>query len=362
MKKTIFYFLILLTFLSSKKNQEPLVENCRVKPEIKAPSGFTLRQVVIPDFIGSFKEIQFVDDNIGYILGTKNAGGYAEIFKTENGGNSWTNLQIGKVVFPINMVFKNKDLGFISIQDVSGCPPPNCLNNCIIVKTENGGKSWQEVEYPNLKGILYHIQFDELGNLYATLQLYQNSISNTKLMKSTDEGKSWDVLYASSDLGFTLTSFSFSLYKDKIFISGNNGKLIKINTKGDLLNEIETKQSYFWDVKIIDENNIVVVVNERVIKTIDGGKSWKNIYGRSARIINFTSSEIGMIIFNNSYCENTDVYQANDVFAITNDGGTQWIKSDETTNLMTRFSDSCAMSDGRIYVLFDKKLIELKEK
>lgn len=296
MKKNIFYFLALLIFISCKKDQEPLVENCKIKPDITAPNGFILRQIVIPDFNGSFEEIQFVDDKVGYILGSKNAGGYSEIFKTENEGNTWVNLQMEKNSFPINMIFKNKDLGFISTQDVSGCPPPNCLDKCVILKTENGGKTWQEIEYPNLKGTLHHFQFDELGNLYAIQQLYKNSVSSTKLIKSTDDGKSWNVLYTSSDLGFSLTTFSFLLYKDKIFISGNNGKLIKINTKGDLLNVVETKQNYFWDVKVVDENNIVVVGNENVIKTIDGGKSWKMTYERSARIINFSSTEKGIMI------------------------------------------------------------------
>jgi photosystem II stability/assembly factor-like uncharacterized protein len=362
MKKSILCFLILVTSLSCKKIQDPLAENCRVKPDIKAPSGFILKQVAIPDFKGSFEEIQFVDDNVGFILGNKNAGGYAEIFKTENGGITWANLQMEKNVNPINMIFKNKDLGFISTQDVSGCPPPNCLNKCVVLKTENGGKTWQEIEYPDLKGSFYHMQFDEQGNLYGTLQLYKNSVSSTKLMKSIDDGKSWDVLYTSPDIDFSLTTFSFSIYRDKIFISGNNGKLIKINTKGDLLNVIETKQVQFWDVKVVDENNLVVVGDGNVTKTTDGGKSWKTIYDRSARIINFTSAEKGMMIFNNSYCENTDVYQANDVFAFTKNGGTQWIKSDEATNLMTRFSDSYIMSDGRVYILLDEKLIEIKEK
>ncbi len=261
------------------------------------------------------------------------------------------------------MVFKNENLGLISVHDVTGCPPPGCQHKCVALRTEDGGKTWQEIEYPNLKGILYHLQFDEAGDLFANLWYDETGggfdVKNT-LMKSTDNGKNWEVLYESPDLHFRLVTFSFQLYKDVIYASGKNGKILKISKKGQLLETIETERlTPIWDFKAIDEKNLVLVATN-AIKTSDGGKTWKTIHDDASRLIDFPSPERGLMVLNAARCP-LEEGPSNGVIASTKSGGTDWTKSDLSTGLAFSFLDSWTMPDGRYLVLIGRSLYEISE-
>ncbi len=287
-----------------------------------------------------------------------NVGGYVEIFKTTNGGETWTDLNIGIDQQPIGMVFKNENVGIITVQDATGCPPPNCENKCVILKTVDGGISWVEKEMKDLKGILYHPQFDSYGNLYALLTLDTVSI----LMKSTDDGETWKEFFSSTELGFSLVTYSYKQFENKFYLSGKNGKIFVVNNNGDLLKTIEIEGSGIWDLEIIDDYNLIAVVSGKVLKSIDGGENWKTIYNKSARMIGFDSPQKGLMFLQKSICPN-DGYQENDLIGSTTDGGLNWIEADETTtNLHVNFQFSQKRKDGIWYLMIKNKLLEIKEK
>ncbi|MBK8843449.1 MAG: hypothetical protein IPO33_11670 [Saprospiraceae bacterium] len=52
--------------------------------------------------------------------------------------------------------------------------------------------NWEEVNYEELKGAFYHPKFDSEGNLYAKFKFDSKSV----LMKSIDDGQTWDTLLA----------------------------------------------------------------------------------------------------------------------------------------------------------------------
>ncbi len=364
MKNKILLILGMVLIISCNKNddKEDLIpinqtrEPCTFKTEIKSPEGFEISTVGEIDFNGYVQSFQFVNEQVGFAILENNVGSYVEVFKTIDGGETWTDVNIGIDQHPIGMTFRDENFGIITVHDVSGCPPPNCQNKCVILKTENGGLSWEEVEIEELEGILYHPKFDREGNLYASLSFNKEST----LMKSTDSGESWSILFSSAELGFTLVTYSYEIFEDELFISGRDGKILVVDTNGNLIKTIEIGNPTIWDVEIIDRNNIIVVASNEVIKTTNGGDTWETIYNESARMIGFDSSEEGLMLLEKSSCQ-SDVYQVNDLIASTTDGGINWIEADETTtNLRISFSNSQKKNNDFWYFMIDNKLLEIK--
>ncbi|MEO1263427.1 MAG: hypothetical protein AAFZ15_31745 [Bacteroidota bacterium] len=366
MKNSALLLLIALVMLVSCQKDEreevtivpPInFEDCDYKTDVSAPEGFTVNSIAKIDFDGTIRSFQFVNDQVGYALGSRNFGGFVAVFKTTDGGNTWTDLDVDIDQYPRNMVFKDENFGIISVHDVTGCPPPNCLNKCVILKTENGGQDWEEVELEGLNGILYHPQYDKEGNLYANLNLNDEYV----IMKSTDDGASWSIFYNYQEFRFSSTTYSFKIFEDKLYVSGRDNKIYVINTNQELVKTIDIIGSPVWDVEIIDENNMVATVSGVAMQSTDGGTSWTTTYNQSARIIGFDSVDKGLMLLTKDYCP-SDVFMANDVIAATNDGGTSWNEAPETTtNLGINFANSQKMGAGVWYFIADNTLIEVVE-
>ena len=361
MNRILLTGLALIVIISCNKDEtliKELGEVCEYKTDIKSPIGYDINDVGEINFNGSVRLFQFVNEQVGYAMLGNNVGGYVEIFKTTNGGETWTDLYIGIDQHPKGMVFKDENIGILTVHDVTGCPPPNCLNKCVILRTEDGGQNWVEKEIEELKGILYHPKYDSDGNLYALLTFDEVST----LMKSTDDGKTWEEFFSSTELGFSLITFSYEISENKFYISGKSGKLLVVDSNGDLLKTIELGSSIIWDLEIVDENNIVVAISDEVLKSNNGGDTWESIYNESARIIGFKSTDKGLMLLNKSSCP-TDVYQVNDLMASTNDGGRNWIEAEETTtNLRSNFQNSQKMANGNWFIMIENRLLNIKEK
>ena len=345
-------------FLNDGLSNTELGDACEYSNEILPPAGFEVDTIGEIDFNGRVQSFQFIDHKVGYALGSNNVGGYVEVFKTTDGGETWTDLAIGIDQNPNSMVFRDENFGIITVHDVTGCPSA-CQNKTVLLKTENGGQDWQEIETTNLNGVLYHPQFDENGNLYANLfQIDQPSV----LVKSINNGTTWDTLFAAPELGFESITFSFELIDDQLYIPTKDGDLVIINTEGELLKTLEIGNTSIWDVAVIDENNLVVALSDEVIKSIDGGDTWETIYTQSARIIGFESPAKGLALLNKSVCNTTDVYQVNDVFASTNNGGLNWTEAENTTtNLRINYADSQEMGENAWYTMINNYLIQIYE-
>ncbi len=360
MKKRITTILIIVLLISCDKDKSLINEFdsvCKYKTKINSPRDFEIKTISEIDFNGTVQSFKFVTDQIGYAILNNNVGRYVEVFKTTDGGITWKNQNIDINQYPRGIAFKNENIGIVTVHDVTGCPPPNCQNKCVILKTEDGGISWIEKEIENLKGILYHPQFDSDGNLYALLTLDNESA----LMKSTDDGETWQELFNSTQLGFNLVTFSYKLFENKLYISGKSGELFVVNYNGDLLKTIEIGGS-IWDLEIIDDNNLIAVVSGKVVKSKNGGENWTTIYNESARMIGFDSPEKGLMFLQKSVCP-TDAYQVNDLIGSTTDSGLNWIEADETTtNLRANFRNSQRRTNGNWYLMIENRLLEIAEK
>ncbi len=360
MKKIILTLTVLLFACDNgvvviNKYDDPL---CQFYYTLTVPDQFELNKIGEARFPGSIVEFQFVTDAIGYILGSTTAGGFVMILKTEDGGRTWNDLgiEINYRQHPWNVFFKNENLGFITVHDVTGCPD-DCEYRAVLLKTDNGGLTWEEIVYPELRGSFYHLVFDEHGNVYAMLSSLLDIPD--ALMKSSDKGATWNELYSSDDMEFKSIHFSFKLFDDKLYISGRDGKLIKIDTYGNLIDVIHTNQPYISDLRIIDENVLFIKGREGLLRSIDGGKSWTYIFKGRHQIIDFISANEGLVVLNEGVCPSWS-YISSDVIAYTNDGGETWSKGDYITNLISRFSGH-KKSGNDYYLMFGKTLVIIRK-
>jgi hypothetical protein len=115
-------------------------------------------------------EIQFTDNQTGYIIGGDNTGGF--LVKTINAGQTWQviNLNTPDKKRPTGMFFLNNTTGFISGEK-------------LFRKTTDGGQTWSDISGAVTENI-YDVSFKNADEGYATSD-------NGKYLKSTDGGNTW---------------------------------------------------------------------------------------------------------------------------------------------------------------------------
>ena len=85
---------------------------------------------------GKIRDIFFIDDYIGYIAARTNSSGH-NLFKSTNGGDTWSTINVGVEGDIHSVWFINENEGFINLEKTDS--PRGC-----IYKTTNGGLSWTE--------------------------------------------------------------------------------------------------------------------------------------------------------------------------------------------------------------------------
>ncbi len=278
--------------------------------------------------------------NVAYIVG---AEGY--VLRSVDAGNTWLQLQTGfdNVLLSVSVV--DEFTTFISGISIGN------QNNSVLLKTENGGSSWQLIDFPNnnaVKSIVFTSTLVghaacENGKILKTIDggetWYLTAQENTSydfsklhfisptigfvaiewegLYKTLDGGNTWNHVFGSFDIS------SINFINENIgFVSGEDGLIFKTNDGGLNWEEISFMfLSYYSDMTGIfftDENHGYVAGERgRIAKTNNGGNSW-NLYGfnyEDARQIDFISAQTGYVLMDDKIFK-------------TNDGGNNWIDTE----------------------------------
>jgi len=207
------------------------------------------------------RDIKFINDDVGYIIGG-NSNGDSKFFKTTDGGNSWI-LKKDFDVYGLNdFDFLNENLGYV-------CGGQGTMGNALY-KTTDGGNNWVLINS--------NIQFRKIKILSENV-VYASDYSH--LYKSNNGGTTWTLLY----------SYDNQEISDFFFVDENNGFLlgdpdVNINRTTDggqtwIKEEIE----YDWYKLVRFMNkNIGIVVDEEgdMLISYNGGRSWKQIQSQFA--------------------------------------------------------------------------------
>jgi len=335
------------------KNPAPAF--CHEDFAINAPEGYKITELGTINFDGSILDFQFVNENIGFALGAAESGNFVRAFKTEDGGLNWYSLNLETDQYPQSMSFLNELEGIITVLDITGCPE-DCQNKCIILKTQDGGLNWEEIDYNYLEGSMSHLTLDEAGNLYSIIYFDGYSF----IMKSNDFADSWENIYLSNEIQFDFFNFSLAKWKEHLYVTMQSGSLLKLDLNGNVLETFETDLNYIMALTFNGENDLFASGIDGIIKSTDGGKTWEYIYHERAFVFSFSSENNGLALINTFDCLG-DVSGSLDCIATTSDGGLTWYNPEETRDLFSNFKKAKKINDQQHIILSNSSFYLLTE-
>ena len=170
-----------------------------------ADSGKTWKVVLATSLMyltdGKYNYISFTDSLHGYLLGI-NANDSGVIYKTQDGGNTWTSFNLPKAYSFIQSVqFVTTSIAYgIDVLDKSG------KNYYEVVKSIDGGHTWFSAN-SGISDLIVSIAFTDSITGYVVIA---DSTGTNEIYKTTDGAKSWNLqqdLGLFPNGGFTIGSF-----------------------------------------------------------------------------------------------------------------------------------------------------------
>jgi len=253
-------------------------------------------RLTIPENVG-FTDMQFFDAQKGIM-----SGEYSGIYRTLNGGDSWT-----RIYYPVSsnyvgaVSFVNENTGYLLTK-----------MGAKLLKTLNGGLNWTEVvsELPSTNKIFFINENTGFRNDYM------GTNQPSAIQRTTDGGITWNF---ASNVSYDVKQFDL-LNDGSILALTYTSKLLKstdlCNTWQTLL-EVNTSAG---KLSIINQNSFVVTHYGNKAKiTSDGGQNWteKNLPSNGNIVANslgdaiFTAGDFnsGLYKISNNWNEFTDVFQ-----------------------------------------------------
>ncbi|MAD97147.1 MAG: glycosyl hydrolase [Flavobacteriaceae bacterium] len=218
------------------------------------------------------------------------------VYKSMDAGKTWKHIGLDKTRHISDVIIhpSNPDIIYVTGQGAQYAPS----DDRGVYKTIDGGKTWNKILFVNNITGASSLSMD-MNNpriLYAAMWQHrrfpwkiESGGKNSGLYKSTDAGATWKKMKTGLPKDFGKAGISVSransevVYavieaKDKkggVYRSNNAGKTWKqVNS-----NRVNIARSWYYMEIFADpqNENVVYVLNAPVMKSIDGGKSFKNI-------------------------------------------------------------------------------------
>ena len=221
------------------------------------------------DFGINARDMFFVDDNIGFVVGYNGA-----IFKTTNAGTTWRKLNSGTTLHLHSVYFIDENVGFVSSHTMSDCLDADCDKGSVLLKTINGGDTWTKTFFPDYIRILSLKFFDPLNGIAI---IHKTDIPNSRdeyVATTSDGGTNWKLL----DLEIKPYCSGIYFVDNIAFVAGENNQILKSTDWGHTWQTISTPIESNYDIRNIyfyNENIGYVDGITHIYKTIDGGINWE---------------------------------------------------------------------------------------
>lgn len=263
----------------------------------------------------TLNSINFVNPLVGYVCGFNGL-----ILKTEDGGKTWQKSTFDSGVNFFCVLFLTPDKGFIS------------GDNGTIIYTNDGGKNWNFLK-TYIKESIFDIYF--LDNRLTGFM----TGSHGTILKTVDGGITWYPLYTPA----RELLYSISFRDDKNgFAVGWNGTILKTTNSGKswkLMDKLT--DNYLRDIKFLDEyNGFISGGGGLVLRTSNGGESWKEVPSNTLSglySIHFVDNKDGLILGSRGEV------------LVTDDSGINW-KVTRSGNYAT-LTDAAVAADKKIFLV-----------
>ncbi len=299
-----------------------------------------------------FDDVFFINENVGWAAN----GAYAAVYKTTDGGATWstqvTEQSLGGNYYFRNIEFLNENIGFLGTL------------NSLFLKTIDGGANWLPVtNLPISPGAICGLDTVGTSTVYGCGAYFSPAL----IIKSTDSGATWTSIDMSS-YATALVEIQF-IDENVGYASGanaNGGIILKTTDGGtswSLLYNSNVPGEYVWKLQILSSNSDVIFGsveanapnNGKMIRSLDSGVNW------ISKEVPFTSVQaVGFLTENHGWMGGyTSSLGTNFPFMETQDGGNTWTDIGVGSNLNRIFflSNSLAYASGAtIYKFSDNNL------
>lgn len=296
-----------------------------------------------------FDDVYFMDNNIGWA-----ANGYnAAVYKTNNGGVTWTELinenDLGGNYYFRNIEFLDYNNGFLGTL------------NGEFFKTIDGGLTWTEVTNINPNPVAI-CGLDTVGDftVYGCGAYFEPAF----IIKSIDGGNTWEYIdmspYATALVEVLFISDSIGYVSGK---NNNGGCILKTVDGGNSWFEIYNSNisgQYVWKLQIFTDPHLIIgslystgANPGKIIKSYNDGANW-TIYNAPETNI----QAVGFIDENTGWMggHNTGFYE-------TNNGGQTWTDLNIGSNLNRIFiiNSNLAFASGTSIYKFTNETLNINE-
>jgi photosystem II stability/assembly factor-like uncharacterized protein len=306
-----------------------------------APNPYVWKKLTTEPYPGKQDDIFFVHPNLGWY-----GNGAGKIFKTEDGGTTWTKVLEQKGTYFRCLAFLDELHGFAG--NIGTDYFPNVADETPLYETKDGGKTWKPVTTitgPTVKGLcameIVKTPFINAGNLdYKTTIFAAGRVGGPAfLLRSDDKGANWqsvdmreqcgmilDIKFLTPEVGILCAATSKDVQKSHalILLTKDGGKTWEKKYESTRPYELTWKCSFPTEktgyVTIQSYNPDKSVTKRYVAKTTDGGETWAELELTD----DFACREFGIAFAD----ENTGWVGAVPTGYQTTDGGKTWTKAD----------------------------------
>ncbi|WP_338356892.1 WD40/YVTN/BNR-like repeat-containing protein [Yeosuana marina] len=312
MKKLICLFILTLSIIS-----------CNNDDDLSSYSNWKILNDVA---YKSLTDIEFYNNDFGVI-----SGSLGTLLKTENGGKSWSELNVGSNHSFVNVFILNENEFFTSRVG--------------LFKTNNNGNSFNELgDLSNYSGSIFAIHFFDSDNGL----IYKEGL----ILKTIDGGEVWDVAYNNAGYAniMQFVSSNVGYISGGISYDGNSiGEVHQSLDGGNTWNQINIQTSEITSMCFLSEQvGYFSNFENQFLKTQNGGENWEIIGSSPITFydIVFLDNNIGYGVGNNS------IYK-------TENGGRNWLKDYENNDMI--FTSITKTPNGNLFTVSNNGMILRKQ-